>query len=443
MHLPIVSTLAMGAALLAVSPAFADAIVYRGIVGNSPILLELSEPAQSADGKLVGRYFYASNGVDIPLAARHVTKGTLDLDEEKPCTDKICHDAPDGQKPTPPVGAHWHLTVAAGGGYLSGTWTSAKGGKPLRLSLTMVNARPLPGDFDGTAQGLTSVVDGFTAGENELTTLNSPYDFMKFDEAHYAKGPPQAFDASTFSYWTDPRTKFAFPRITSLAGGADMSAANHYLEQQHWLNNTVALECESQIYQGFGWLEASGSDVGTLGGMDDASFTVNYLSPTILSYLDSGSPDCANAHPDDHADYYNLDVRTGKLLDLSLIFKGWVPTPNDDSSPKDLASARAKPGDYTWGPDKTLEAFVRANTPKDASAFGTPGDDSCTSDDLFASNLDITFVDGDKVRFAIDRLPYAVVACGGDLFDMPVAKLKDLLTPAAAEYFPSLASNGS
>ncbi len=121
MRLLFASAVVLTAALLAASPAFADAIVYRGMVGKSPILLELSQPAESANRNLVGRYYYASSGVDIPLAARHVTKGTLDLDEEKPCTDKICHDAPDGQKPTPPVGAHWHLDVQAGGAYLRGT----------------------------------------------------------------------------------------------------------------------------------------------------------------------------------------------------------------------------------------------------------------------------------------------------------------------------------
>ncbi len=230
----------------------------------------------------------------------------------------------------------------------------------------MVNARPLPGDFDGTAQGLTSVVDGFTAGENELTTLNSPYDFMKFDEAHYVKAPPKNFGDSTLSYWTDPRTKFAFPRIASLAGGADMSAANDYLDQQHWLNSAIGLECESQIYQGLGWMEGNGDGVGTLGGMDENSFEATYLSPTVMTWIATGSPFCTGAHPGDHTDYYNLDVRTGAPLDLSRIFTDWVPTPIDGSSPKDLASARAHPADYAWGPDdKTLKAFVLTHTPRD------------------------------------------------------------------------------
>ena len=131
------------------------------MVGKSPILLELSQPAESrARPDLVGRYFYASKGVDIPLAADKVAKGVLDLAEEKPCTDKICHDAPDGQKATPPVGAHWHLTVAAGGASLAGTWTDASSGKSLRLTFTLVGTRKLPDDFDGTAEGLTSIMDG-------------------------------------------------------------------------------------------------------------------------------------------------------------------------------------------------------------------------------------------------------------------------------------------
>jgi hypothetical protein len=168
--------------------------------------------------------------------------------------------------------------------------------------------------------------------------------------------------------------------------------------------------------------------------MDVNSFSVTFLSPQVMSWIDAGSPFCSGAHPGDHVDYYNLDVRTGAPLDLSRIFAGWVPTPIDGSALKDLATARAHPADYQWGPDDKLKHFVIQHLPKDSG----DGDEDCTTPDTIASNLDITFKAGDRVVFAVDRMPFVSNDCDADLFDLPIADLKDLLTPEAADYFPSL-----
>ena len=91
--------------------------------------------------------------------------------------------------------------------------------------------------------------------------------------------------------------------------------------------------------------------VGTLADMDQASFEVSYLSPTVMTYLDAGSDFCAGAHPDDHSDYYNVDVRTGKPLDLSLIFKDWVAMDEESGDIVPAATARLHPDHYTWKAD--------------------------------------------------------------------------------------------
>lgn len=417
---------------LTASPTFAEVVIYRGMIGKSPILLELSQPAEKANSRLVGRYFYASKGVDIPLEAASVKDGKITLNEERPCMAKICHNPPDGRQPKPPIGARWDIELELGGAGLTGMWTSARTGKSLPFHADLVNARQMPKDFDDTTQGLTSIVDGFLAGENALTTLNSPYDFMKFDEAHYVVGPPKSIGGSSYAYWSDPRTKFAFPHIVDL-GGADTVPANDYLDQQHWLNSAAAFSCESQIYQGFGWLEGSDSSVGTPGGVDETSFEVTYLSPTIMSWTDGGSEFCGGAHPDNHVDHNNLDVRAGKPLDLSRIFTDWMPTPIEAGSPTDLASARAHPDRYTWGPDRKLQDFVLQHLPDDAG-----GDPDCTSPETIASHLDISFGVGDRAIFAIDRMPFVNSHCDADLFSLPVSELKPWLTKDAPDYFPSL-----
>ena len=435
-HLLFAAAIVAGA--LAPGPAFADAKIYRGTLGEEMIVVELaSTPGQPGDG--AGRYFYLSKGVDIPLDPVKVAAQTLDDAEEKPCTDNTCRAPAEGEQlPPPPIGARWHLTSNNDGSVLTGSRTDSATGGSLPIALKLVGSRPLSEDFNGTPSDLEAVTDDFAAGGAELSEASSPYDFIRYNDVTYARSAPITWNGASFEYWTDPRTTFAYPRITDL-GGADNAAANHYLEQQHWMTSAAGFVCESLLYQGLGRWMVGNLSADTIRTMEDARFKVTYLSPTVMSYLATGKTFCAGAHPDNHYDYYNLDVRTGKPLDLSLVFKGWVPTTEDGSTPKDLASARAAPENYLWGPDKTLEAFVTAHTPRDAPIFGRPGDASCTSDDLFATNLDITFVNGEQVRFAVDRIPSAIAACGGDLFDIPIAELKELLTPEAANYFPSLA----
>ena len=69
---------------LATSPTFAlDAIAYKGTLGGSAIVLEMTDPAA---GNVVGRYSYMRVGGDIPLWD---VKGAGDVGfvEEAPCTE--------------------------------------------------------------------------------------------------------------------------------------------------------------------------------------------------------------------------------------------------------------------------------------------------------------------------------------------------------------------
>jgi len=159
-----------------------------------------------------------------------------------------------------------------------------------------------------------------------------------------------------------------------------------------------------------------------------------------MSWTEGGSEYCGGAHPDNHFIHTNLDLRTGAELDMSKLFKGWVPTSFTDDAPVDLATARAHPTDYQWGPDKKLADFVRAH--RDKASADAANEAECGYDDLVASNLKITFAGNDMVIFTLDDLPTAIFACGYDLYEAPIAQLKELLTPEAAAYFPSLKAGG-
>lgn len=425
-------------ALLAASPALADAVTYQGTLGRSAIVLELSEPAESADAKLVGRYFYQAKGIDIPLDARASAPGTVMLAEELPCPDddnKTCQPG-DGDTPAgpAPVGPTWTLVASADGQSLSGTWTNK--GKALPVTLSRIGTRKLPGDFDGTPAGLAAIVDDLSDGTTPFSATGSPYDFQRL-QVLVTAGPVIRWGDVAFHYVTDPRTRFPFPRIDK-AGATDLTAANAALEQRHWQWDQAAFSCGSQAYLGLGWIDTSSDATSGLGGWPDESIEVTYLSPTLMSWDEAGSLFCGGAHPDNHDDPNTIDVRTGKPLDMSLIFRGWVPTPVDDSMPKDLASARAKPDDYLWGPDKTLADFIYKHLPPDEQAADDNDNGDCGTMDNIQRNLAITFVKGEIVRFGLSAMPAVAANCNGKLVDVPLSAVKALLTSAAAHYFPSL-----
>jgi len=291
-------------------------------------------------------------------------------------------------------------------------------------------------DPSGGMMTLSDFAMGLWYQGTVLTAETSPYDYLKVTSIKLAEGDIREMTGGTFRYVTDPRTKFQFPRIVSLDEG-DPAAANSYLEQRHWRASLDALYCVSQQYQGFGWAGYN-YDAGTLGWWDEETVEVHYLTPTVMSWTEGGSLSCGGAHPHNHHEYYNLDVKTGELIDLSRIFKGWIAK-DFDGNLVDLETARANPTEYQWGPDEELLAFVNEHRPSNEE-LGFTGDLSdCPIDELIPQYMAISFKGNDVVHFGMDGMANVVVACATDLYDAPILELKDLLTPEAVEYFPSLA----
>jgi hypothetical protein len=421
--------------------AQADAWTYGGTLGKTPIVVEFTRDPTAAGKPLAGRYFYPAQGIDIPLQPGN--GGAIALNEEKPCTVKICKDPPDGQTAKPPIGATWSLKADAAGA-LTGTWKAA-GGAAQPVALKRVGSRPTGKDFEDTPQALVDLTDQrIWSADPSISRQATPYDFLKM-QATLTLGPETAWGDVAFRYVVDPRTRFHYPRISRLPGVADVAgiAADRYLQGRHWALNIGALDCKAQQYQGFGWREVYAGSAGTLGGFDEQTIEVSYLSPKLMSWTESGSLFCGGAHPENFTRSYTLDVAKGAPLDLSRIFKGWVAHKSGeaDGPAIDLAIARAgAPDAYVWGPDKALVAFVDAHREKQ----DTETEKDCGLEDLVATNLAIRFargergVLGERVVFALEGLPHVIAACEGDLFDMPIIELKALLTPEAAEYFPEL-----
>lgn len=426
--------IALVALSLVASPALADAVTYKGTIGNASIVMELSEDPAEATGELFGRYFYTDKGVDIPLHQTTASRSKLALAEEVPCDEKLnnCPHAQDDPPRDPPLGAGWELSIDRSGN-LKGNFTL--NGRNRTVDLLRVGTRPY--DPAEGLQGLSSFASGLFWQGTTLTTESSPYDFLKVADHPLKQVGSVELAHGTARYWVDDRTKFQFPRIADI-GDADDVPANDYLQQRHWMMSLDALYCAAQIYQGFGW-NGYNFDAGTLGWWDEEQVVVHYLSPTVMTWMESGSLSCGGAHPYNHAEYYNLDVQSGVPLDLSRIFKGWVAK-DYDGKIVDLETARANPRDYQWQPDADLAAFVKAHRPSDEELGLTGGEDGCPMDELIDTNLMIGFKGDYLVVFALGGLPHVIQACGQDLVEAPITELRDLLTPEAAEYFPVLNS---
>jgi hypothetical protein len=400
---------------LAASPAFADAATYWGKLGTADIVLELSTEFENADAGIVGRYFYQRIGIDVPLHATDAGNGELVLFEEKPCTDQICEpDFGSGEMPAQLRGATWTLKSGDSGFHLTGNWSDGRRA-PLAIALSLYGTRPLELTEPASPIDMSGLPYQIVEGTEELSPTNAPYEYLKANAVDPEAGADIAWDGVSFRYLTDPRSKFPFPQIITL-GGADVVPANTRLLTRRSAMTVAALDCEAKAYLGMGWMPSASSWLGTYGSYPDEQVEVHYLSPTVMSWQESGSLYCGGAYPENHTYLTTIDVRTGKDLDLSRVF------------------ADSRMGDYRWEPGQSLIDLAIARRDKSDQAFA----EDCGIDDLIASNLDVTFKRGDIAVFTLQGLPHVIQACQEDIFEAPLSDLKAYLAPTAADYFPSL-----
>ena len=288
------SLLATGLALLIASPALADAVTYKGTLGKSEIVVELSSPIEAPDAAVVGRYAYTRKGIDIPLDLVSAAPGELTLTEQRPCTEDICGPAFEaGTFPEELRGAVWALASSDDGATITGTWQDGDEA-PIALTLERVGSRPVDLYEPVTVDQLLMLPSGLYDGTEDLSVDNAPYDFLK-TQTRLTEGEETRWGDVAFRYVTDPRTKFPFPRVTDL-GGADLSAVNTRLASRHALISTSALECASHVYFGMGWISGMDASAPSLGDYDQENIEVTYLSPTLMSW-DPAVPGAAALTP--------------------------------------------------------------------------------------------------------------------------------------------------
>jgi hypothetical protein len=402
----------------------ADAATYTGKIGKLPVIVEIAAPREG--GTFVGRYAYMSKAADIPLHGTRLAGCGVTLEEEKPCTEKLCKRG-DMVVETAPIAAEWTLKADDQG--LSGIWRDKESGKSLPVKLTLKAKRPLP---DDNMAGFEAIDPTYVYGTGKppiFTPEQLPYDFIKL-ERPFKQGAVTNLGDVAYRMDEDTRTGLAYPTVLKL-GSEDPAPLNAYLLQQRLQFSLPAFDCLAAAYLGFDWGGFGGQ--GTTGYEESGAIvTVEHFSPRLLGFVESGSFYCGGAYPDNFANQYLVDAKTGQALIAEQLLRGWVAT-NTDGAVVDPATVEDK-SSLTFGPSDELVKFITSHL--DASIDASMKSD-CGIDDLIRTNLSVYFTDTDMV-FTFKDLPHVIFACTTDLASVPLKDARPLLTEAGAKYFAVL-----
>ena len=421
-----------------VTPAFADAVTYGGTLDGRPILVELVE---AADGPVGGRYTFPDTGGDIPLDPAASPEGMIYLAEEAPCGETDCVPDDNNVVDMPPRAATWGLTIGEGGKTLVGTRVlEGKKSKTVNVELFEIGRREL-GTDEPTPFGLhdRSAMLGFD-WSLPFTAETAPYETALM-AIEYEVGPVETTEGgSEYFYATDPRTKFPYPRVGMLSDGGDTSAINARLAEFQERLSLSAFDCLGFRYAAWGQSNNMYGFGGHLAEIDQENITVSALTINLISWVQAGSSYCMAAHPYNHYDVYNYDVRSGERIEEADIFAAWVARDYGSMDPVDAELAAAEPDSYSWGPDQELIDYVRVHTDT-AELYGDAPDllEACTSDEAIADYLTFRVLPGDQIIFVLSGFPHVSSVCNGDLFAVPALEISGFLHAASENYFPSLA----
>lgn len=401
---------ALAAALLAATSAHAlEARTYRGTLGKLPVILEITDLLP--DGRVEGRYAYEKQGVDIPLHGKATGKAGLSLEEEAPCTVKLCAplSGDDGARKPGPIGADWTLTLSEKA--ITGTWKDRKSGKSLPLSLSYVGSREIAGEI---GPDTPIVVDYLAPGER---AADYPYDFLKL-KGPYRKGTVQEFNGSTFRIDEDDRIGVGYPVIETLKSG-NPDAANAWLLDRRIGMVLRDYACMAKAYQGFGWFEYL--DRGDEPYRSEQSGRLEYLSDRLVGVTEGGSFFCGGAHPDNSITYRLGNVATGESIEPESLVRGFTFRDYDGKDMKPEEATEERPGRYVADP--ALIARIKKERPVDESE----ADSGCEMDSLIDEYLSVA-LKGHELVFLLKDVPHYASACAGDLLSIPLKDAADAFT---------------
>ncbi len=267
------------------SPALAANLggVYVGTLGKSAIVLKL----ENTNGtETYGSYYYRNHARDINLNGS-IKNSSLRLEEFE-----ILNTDPKAI-----------LALKVQGSNLIGAWTDFKNKKKtFPVNLHRVTSR----DFTGIQLPNTPMLTKWK--------LENPYDYLRFDTA-LKTVKNEVINGKKVTWLTEPKSNIMFLR---LAG--ENKTVNDALIDEHYRVASESLGCINDQPDSFSYTPK-----------------ISLYSKRILSVASSVYYDCGGAHPDGGAENFNLNLSTGKTLELEDVYhfvpipKGLSLDPNDTS----------------------------------------------------------------------------------------------------------------
>ncbi|MCG7372818.1 hypothetical protein MHL40_09030 [Pseudomonas luteola] len=261
------------ALLLAAGSAMAEPELLQGTVGQAKVLVELD---LAKPDEVTGRYFYQKYHTDIALDGALDKQRTLRLSENRPFFS------------TKSVPMQWTLKQGANGRW-TGRWASK--GKTLDISLSPVALPPArPDDLPAL---------------DELRRT-SPYEYLRLKGLSLKKDRQDTFMGYGLQWWVEPVSRIRLFQLVSSPTAMDLSAANRTLQNRQW----------QEVNSYFGCLSGARDRETEF----DQTVKPVFINDSVLSVSLFTSYDCGGAHPDFGDAPLNMELATGKILELEDVF---------------------------------------------------------------------------------------------------------------------------
>jgi hypothetical protein len=341
--------------------------VYVGTLGKSAIVLKLST---DKDSHVTGTYYYRNHALDIQLEGK-VSKARISVSEL-------------GTRENIPVAS---LSLNAAGNTLKGGWASVKQPKKvLAINLNRVTSK----DLNALKLPSTPLLNKWK--------LEQPYDYLRFD------APLKLIRIETVSgkkvqWWLEPKSKIEFLRLVN-----ESKAVNDALTDEHYNIASNDLDC-----------------LGSANG--DFAYTpkIALYSKRILSISARTEYYCGGAHPDSSAENLNLDLETGKVLEIEDVYRF---TPIPEGLKLDPENSSEAYGTYLESRGAAVKKLILA----EFGGFTKDLDKECASaydDETFSYFSWYLTSKGIVIQSAF---PHVAAACDND-FELPAASIAPYLAP--------------
>lgn len=248
--------------------------LYEGTVGTAPVVMELSIDHSNV---ITGRYFYRKHSSDIALDGKRLANGDIQLGENQS----------DGNH------ANVDMTLHPANQGWQGEWVGGHDPKKIAIQLTQITSAQKP--------------------LYQLDANTTAYDQMRLSSLSLQKKELTQVGQYSLQWWVEPTSKIKFFRIESGYPADTLARINTALTTRQWQEVNRYFECE------LGGARNSGAEY-------DQTVTPRLINDKVLSASVNTSFYCGGAHPDFGDSPINLDVKTGKELNLEDVF--WLGNAN-------------------------------------------------------------------------------------------------------------------